>query len=145
MSFVPAKKWDCLECGFMCAAMRTIQTHLKQQHNYEGAVSPENHPNVLVAVIASRLHDEECAWQTDAENRPDGDCECIGWEYSISDGRVLMRAVGYHNVTRRTRRRREDEASCEAPCKDVNDAGDESSGANKAQTMGEATEAKCDV
>ena len=56
-----------------------------------------------------------------------------------------MRAVGYHNVTRGTGRRREDDASCEAPCKDVNEAGDESSGANKAQTVGEATKGACDV
>jgi hypothetical protein len=39
----------------------------------------------LVAVIASRSHEEECAWQTDAENKPAGACECIGWEYSVSD------------------------------------------------------------
>jgi hypothetical protein len=65
--------------------MQTMQTHLEQQHNYEAAISPESHPNVLVAVIASCLHDEDCAWQTDAENRPHGDCQCIGWECSISD------------------------------------------------------------
>jgi hypothetical protein len=56
-----------------------------------------------------------------------------------------MRAVGYYNVTRGTGHRREDDASCEAPCKDENEAGDESSGANKAQTVGEATEATYDV
>ena len=78
MSFVPVKKWDCLDCGFMCAVMRTMQTHLEQHHNYEVAMSPENHPNVLVAVITSRLHNEDCAWQANAENRPGGDCECIG-------------------------------------------------------------------
>jgi hypothetical protein len=56
-----------------------------------------------------------------------------------------MRAVSYHNVTRGTGHRCEDNASCEAPCKDENEAGGESSGANKAQTVGEATEATCDV
>jgi hypothetical protein len=56
-----------------------------------------------------------------------------------------MRAVGCHNVTRGTGHRREDDAFFGAPCKDFNEAGDEPSGANKAQTVGEATEAACDV
>ena len=56
-----------------------------------------------------------------------------------------MGAVGHYIVTRGTCRRGEDDASFEAPCKNVNEARDGSSGANKAQTVGEATEAKCDV
>jgi hypothetical protein len=96
MSFISVQKWDYLDCGFMCVAMQTMQTHLEQQHSYKAAVSPENNPNVLVAVIVSRLHNEECARQTAAvENRLHGDCQCIGWECSISDvnlpqGRVTV-------------------------------------------------------
>ena len=85
MSSVPAQKWDCLVCGFVCVAMRTMQAHLEQQHRYEAAVSPENHADVLVAVIASRVHDEFCTWQTDTEKQPDIDCGCDGWECNISD------------------------------------------------------------
>ena len=56
-----------------------------------------------------------------------------------------MGAVGHYIVTRESSRRGEDDASFEAPCRDVDEARDESSGADRAQTMGEATEAKCDV
>ena len=45
-------------------------------------------------------------------------------------------------MTRGNCRRGEEDASFKAP---YNDADDESSGANKAQAVGEATEAKCDV
>lgn len=53
-----------------------------------------------------------------------------------------MGAAGHSIVTRGSYRRGEDDASFKAPCKD---ADDESSGANKAQAVGEATEVKCDV
>jgi hypothetical protein len=56
-----------------------------------------------------------------------------------------MGAVAYHNVTRGTGRRGEDDAPFEAPSKDVDEVRDESSGASKAQTVGEATEARCEV
>jgi hypothetical protein len=56
-----------------------------------------------------------------------------------------MGAVGRSIVTRETYRRGEDDASFEAPCRDVDEARDESIMTNNAQTMGEATEAKCDV
>lgn len=56
-----------------------------------------------------------------------------------------MGAVGHHIVTRRTCRRGDDDASFEALYRDGNEVRDESSGANKAQTVGETTEAKYDV
>jgi hypothetical protein len=63
-----------------------------------------------------------------------------------SEGRdAPMGAVGHYIVTRESSRRGEDDASFEAPWRDVDEARDESSGANKSQTMSEATEAKCDV
>jgi hypothetical protein len=52
-----------------------------------------------------------------------------------------MGAVDHHIATRRTCRPDEDDASFKAPCKDVDEAGDRPSGANKAQTMSEAAEA----
>lgn len=91
MSSAAVQKWDYLDCNFMCVDVETMQTHLEQQHSYEAAVSPESHSSVLVAVIASRLHDEECAWQTDAEIPPKGDCVWNGWECSISDVHLLQR------------------------------------------------------
>jgi hypothetical protein len=77
--------------------MRNMQYHLERQHRYEAIVGLESHPNVLIAVIASRVHDENCAWQTDNEYRPDGDCDCEWWECSISDvnlpqGRAVVEA-----------------------------------------------------
>jgi hypothetical protein len=48
-------------------------------------------------------------------------------------------------VTRGTGHQREGDASFKAPCKDVNEVGDKFSGANKAQMVDEATEAKRDV
>jgi hypothetical protein len=56
-----------------------------------------------------------------------------------------MGAVGHSIVTRGSCRRGEDDASFKAPCRDADEARDESSGANKAQTGGEATGAECEV
>jgi hypothetical protein len=56
-----------------------------------------------------------------------------------------MRAEDHYNVTRGICCRGEDDASFEAPCKDVDEARDESSEATKAQIVGEATEAQSDV
>ena len=55
---------------------------------------------------------------------------------------ALMGAVGHSIVSRGSCPRGEDDASFKAPCSDEDD---ESSVANKAQPVGEATEAKCDV
>lgn len=88
MAPVLIQQWDYLDCGFMCVTTQAIQTYLEQQHSYEAAMSLDSHPNILVSVIASHLHPEACVWQTDAENRPDRDCLCITWEYSISNVRL---------------------------------------------------------
>lgn len=56
-----------------------------------------------------------------------------------------MGTVDRSMVTGKTCRLSEDDASFKAPCRDVDEARDESSGANEAQTIGEAIEAKCDV
>ena len=48
-------------------------------------------------------------------------------------------------MTRGAGHRREDNVSFKAPCKDVNRAGHESSGPNKAQTVGNAIEAAYDL
>ena len=56
-----------------------------------------------------------------------------------------MGAVGHHIVTRGTSRQDEDDASFRAPYRDVDEARDKSSGASKAQTIGEATESICEV
>ena len=56
-----------------------------------------------------------------------------------------MTPVSYHNKTRGAGHRLKDDESLEAPCKDVNRTGHKFSGPNKAQTVGEATEAAYDL
>jgi hypothetical protein len=95
MSSNPIQQWHCLDCGVSSEDIETMQTHLKEQHNYDDPSVPERDHNILVAVIASHIHDDDCAWQIDPENRLYQDCECVGWECGISgvylpDGRATL-------------------------------------------------------
>ena len=56
-----------------------------------------------------------------------------------------MSAIGRSVVTRESYHRGEVYASFKAPCRDVDETRDELRGANKAQAVGVATEAKRDV